>query len=310
MAAPVTTIAAVVMIIVVVLVLVLALLLRARRAPPAGGASGGSEDPAWWDADVTPRVRKAVRAYARRSIVPSLKRNDKAPFDRALRAALQDGPKRAALAEIKRYLRRSRLAGRGAGRGEAGRADWRAREVVELLPLNASGPYLDLGCGDGTITARVGKNIDARPTCVEVGPRPKGFPRNVRRVDAGAFAALPDEEFGVVTALMSLHHLTDPEGTIKQVARVTRPGGVFVVREHDLAACSLPSPEEARQYLDWIHIMYDLAEGLDPQAFVRSRYRTPDEWSAVLCEAGFSATGRVQRAGDRVCSYFATYLRK
>ena len=300
-------------VVLVILALLLAVLVAAsRRAMPTQRASahGGATD--WWDTPVDPAARTAIRRYAQRSIIPSLQGRDRAPFDKGLRAALRDdGARHSNLAGLGKFLLRSKLASSGAGRGESGRASVRAEEIVDILPPDAAGPYLDLGCGDGTITKAVSASLGCQAACIEVGPRPRGFPKTIRRVDAAKTAALGDGEFGVVTALMSLHHIPEPEAAAKELARVTRPGGTLVVREHSLDDCpGEMRPEVARQYLDWIHIMYDLAEGLEPSQFQRSMYQTPAGWSALLAEAGFAEQDIARRQGDRVCSYYATYRRE
>jgi SAM-dependent methyltransferase len=309
--APPSALLCVVLVVLALLLAVLVAASKAARAPP-GPVRGGAAGPRpWWDAPVDPAAQAAVRRYARRSILPSLQGRDRGPFDKGLQAALRcEGPRSSKLAGLGKLLLRSKLASSGAGRGEAGRAKARADEIIGLLPPGASGPYLDLGCGDGTITKAVAACLGGEAVCIEVGPRPRGFPKTVRRVDAAKTAALGDGEFGVVTALMSLHHVPEPEATAKELARVTRPGGTLVVREHDLDNClGRARPKVARQYLDWIHIMYDLAEGLEPPQFQRSMYRVPAAWSALLAEAGF-AEQVVTLRGDRVCSYYATYLRE
>lgn len=309
MDAPQVLIAVVLIILVVVLAVLCAAL--ASNSPGASRVVGGTARP-WWEDDVPPGVQKAVRTYAQRAIVPKLRRGDRAPFNKVLRDALRGGPTREDLAALQKFLRRSKLSGYGAGRGEAGRASHRAQEIIDLVPPGASGPYLDLGCGDGTITSAVSKALGVRATCIEVGPRPRNFPRNVKRVDAGKLSRLGAATFGVATALMSLHHLEDPDTILAELARVVRAGGILVIREHDLKECphEITSPEGARQYLDWIHILYDLAEGLEPEAFGRSRYHTPEEWAAMLARAGFVPVGSAQFRGDRVCSYYAAYSRE
>lgn len=140
---------------------------------------------------------------------------------------------------------------------------------------------------------------------------PKNFPTEVRWAREEPDGTLPflDDEFASVTALMSLHHV-DPgilPHLAKEIARVTRPGGVLAIREHDMKDCGLPE-KAARQYIDWVHILFDLAEGERIADLEQSHYRSPEEWD-VLFAADFTPVNR--QAHDRsACAYFASYIRR
>jgi len=291
--------AGIIAVVLVALVVLAAALLWRRSA--ARSVLGGAR--AWWDAPASPPAQKKIRAYAQRSIVPSLRPSDRKAFSRHLSRAL----KGRGLGGLRKVMRRSALAGAAAGRGDSGRAQARARKIVGLLPKGASGPYLDLGCGDGSITVAVGEALGAPcPTCVEVGSPPPGFPESVRRVDAAEMGELPAGRFGVVTALMSLHHVPDAKKAVAEVARLVRPGGSVVIREHDLGAAPRSlTPRGAREYLDWVHILYDLAESGEPAP--RAEYRPPKEWRSMFADAGLTSAGRAPGNTDRVFSYYEVF---
>ena len=49
--------------------------------------------------------------------------------------------------------------------------------------------------------------------------------------DAGRLAALWDEPFEAVTLVWTLHHVADPEATLRGVHRILKPGGRVLIGE-------------------------------------------------------------------------------
>ncbi len=103
---------------------------------------------------------------------------------------------------------------------------------------------LDVGCGPGTITvdlaARVAPGevvgIDPSSDVVETA-RSLAAPENCR-FDIGDTYGLgfDDDSFDVVHAHQVLQHLTRPVDALREMRRVTRPGGVVAARDADYAA--------------------------------------------------------------------------
>ena len=58
----------------------------------------------------------------------------------------------------------------------------------------------------------------------------------------------------LVTSLMALHHMEDPDAIIVEISRVLRPGGVFIIREHDC------DPPELAISIDVMHGLYGTHE--------------------------------------------------
>jgi ubiquinone/menaquinone biosynthesis C-methylase UbiE len=125
---------------------------------------------------------------------------------------------------------------------------WRTAEnsAGYLLPhLTSGATLLDVGCGPGTITADLAGRV-ARVTALEVTAdaldlaRAEIARRAVTNVDfaVGDVHALdyPDDTFDVVHAHQVLQHLGDPVGALREMRRVTRPGGIVAVRDGDYAA--------------------------------------------------------------------------
>jgi SAM-dependent methyltransferase len=102
-------------------------------------------------------------------------------------------------------------------------------DVLELLAPQTGERILDLGCGDGALTARIA-DAGARVVGVDTAPdfvaatRARGI--DARLVDA---CALPfQDEFDAVFSNAALHWMREPANVVRGVARALVPGGRFV----------------------------------------------------------------------------------
>jgi len=142
---------------------------------------------------------------------------------------------------------------------------WRTAEnsAAYLLPhLKSGATVLDVGCGPGTITADLATLVTpGRVTALEVTAaaldlaRAEIDRRGLTTVDfaTGDVHALdfPDDSFDVVHAHQVLQHLGDPVAALREMRRVTRPGGLIAVRDSDYAAFTwFPELPELAQWLE------------------------------------------------------------
>jgi trans-aconitate methyltransferase len=104
-----------------------------------------------------------------------------------------------------------------------------AMPVVELLAPRPGERILDLGCGDGFLTARLAAmgcdvvGVDASAAQVAAARR-----AGVRAETAAAEALDFREEFDAVFSNATLHWVRDADAAIASVFRALRPGGRFV----------------------------------------------------------------------------------
>jgi len=100
--------------------------------------------------------------------------------------------------------------------------------IERLLADTPAGPHLDVGCGTGALAARAA-SLGRTVVAVDADPQMVGISKTVV---AGAVleASLPDLPFGddtfdTVTANFVVNHVGDPRAVMRELARVTRPGG-------------------------------------------------------------------------------------
>jgi SAM-dependent methyltransferase len=141
---------------------------------------------------------------------------------------------------------------------------WRTVEnsAGHLAPhLRPGLDVLDVGCGPGTITVDLAARVaPGRVVGLDVSPDPLDEARELaRRSDVAVeftvgdtyALAYPDDTFDVVHAHQVLQHLTDPVAALREMARVTRAGGLIAVRDVDYAATTwFPANPGLERWLD------------------------------------------------------------
>ncbi len=104
-----------------------------------------------------------------------------------------------------------------------------AGPVIELLAPSAGERILDLGCGDGVLTAKLGAigcdmvGVDGSAAQVEAA-RALGLDARVMDGERLEFEA----EFDAVFSNAALHWMRRPDAVIAGVGRALKPGGRFV----------------------------------------------------------------------------------
>ena len=101
--------------------------------------------------------------------------------------------------------------------------------VFEWLNARSGERILDLGCGDGQLTAKIAElgaevvGVDASPEMVE-GARQRGLDARVCNAEALPFAA----EFDAVFSNAALHWVRNQDAMLSSVMHALKPGGRFV----------------------------------------------------------------------------------
>ncbi|MFE7773444.1 class I SAM-dependent methyltransferase [Streptomyces sp. NPDC057445] len=117
-----------------------------------------------------------------------------------------------------------------ATRGGVPRAAAAAAAVLSLVPATA-GTLLDIGCGTGLVTERLGRpglrvfGADSSHGMARIAGRRTGD--SVVRADVRRLP-LPAGSVDAVSAVWLLHLVRDARAVVAEAARVLRPGGTFV----------------------------------------------------------------------------------
>ncbi|MFZ2452717.1 MAG: methyltransferase domain-containing protein [Methylovulum miyakonense] len=155
-----------------------------------------------------------------------------------------------------------------------------ASDVLALLNPQAHERILDLGCGDGTLTAQLQHvgctviGVDASPDMVAAARR-RGLEAYVQDACALDF----HEQFDAVFSNAALHWMVQPEQVVRGVHAALKPGGRFVAEfggAGNIAALVGAMEGVFRQHPDW-------------GGFVNPWYfPEPDEYQQLLEQAGFT----------------------
>jgi len=100
--------------------------------------------------------------------------------------------------------------------------------------------------------------------------------------------AVPDQSVDVVTCYIGLHHAADRlEPFALSIARMLRPGGAFILRDHDAGT------PEMFKFCSAIHTVYNVGTGVPWERNVEEirRFQGIDGWSQLLTGLGFVDAG-------------------
>jgi SAM-dependent methyltransferase len=150
------------------------------------------------------------------------------------------------------------------------------RRHIESLALDPCARALEVGCGNGSISAWLAERVGPRGQAV-------GLDLDLSLVDVraprlelrqGDIVAGPVDPggFDLVTARAVLHHVTDVDAAIRNLAASLAPGGSILLIEPDFVPVSVVEPPEVRAFwsgwLAWSRdqgIDYHLGRTLAPR---------------------------------------------
>ena len=102
--------------------------------------------------------------------------------------------------------------------------------------------------------------------------------------------AIADASVDLVTCYIGLHHIAPPKLApfLSSIARILRPGGTFIVRDHDVKTPTMFA------FVSLAHTVFNAGLGL-PWEINRDELRhfvSVDEWVRRLAEVGLRDRGR------------------
>ena len=171
--------------------------------------------------------------------------------------------------------------------------------------------YLDVGCGNGTITIGIGSHLKLSPenilgadiaTWAGHDHKQESLPGFVFKPITSSSDAysidLPSGSIQFISMLMVLHHIKDEllPAVFGEIARLLGSSGIVLIREHD-------SPNEmVDSIINIEHGVFEVVlEGLTSgEEFGKNyygKYRTKREWRALFAQYGFAHLGTTKHSG-------------
>jgi SAM-dependent methyltransferase len=159
-----------------------------------------------------------------------------------------------------------------------------AAAFCDTAGIAAGQRALDVGCGSGALLAELARRVGAE-NVTGIDPS-ESFVEAARarvpgaRVLVGSAESLPfaDDEFDATLSQLVVNFLDDPARGLREMARVTKTGGV-------VAGCVW----DYRGEMTMLRTFWDAARALDPGAADEGavmRFATPEELGALWGDAG------------------------
>jgi SAM-dependent methyltransferase len=131
------------------------------------------------------------------------------------------------------------------------------RRHLEAFGVGPGTRALEVGCGNGSISAwlaeRVGRSGRAVALDLDLSLVDVRAPRLELRQGDIVAGPVDSGGFDLVTARAVLHHVTDIEAAIRNLAASLAPGGAILVIEPDFLPVSVAEPPEVRAFWDgWL----------------------------------------------------------
>jgi ubiquinone/menaquinone biosynthesis C-methylase UbiE len=165
--------------------------------------------------------------------------------------------------------------------------------ILKHLNGKKAGKYLDFACGDCKVTPYMGKGIGAGKDCVYGADIANwgNYNENTRNVRGMTFVEIPttgrypfnDNMFGVISCMMALHHVVDLHGTLGELSRIIKKGGLLYITEHNV------TNYVEKMLIDVEHAIYEIGHrqtfGFADTYIGNFKHWT--EWTYLLHQHGF-----------------------
>ena len=168
------------------------------------------------------------------------------------------------------------------------------KDIIKLLPNNAK-DILDVGCGTGTFEGilLLYKNksdmnitgIDGSPKCIEVA-KSKQIPNAVFLCGDAESLPFRDNSFDCCLLIEVIEHISDKEGTVKELKRVLRTDGTLII--------TTPNKEDVVLRLH--NLLMTLTMKITRQRIIhKDEYLSTKELLALVGGAGLNVTKLMTR---------------
>jgi len=140
------------------------------------------------------------------------------------------------------------------------------RRHIESLGVGRGARALEVGCGNGSVAAWLAERVAPSGQAVAVDLDLSLIDVRAPTLDVrqGDIVAGPIDPggFDLVTARAVLHHVTDVEAAVRNLAASLAPGGAILLIEPDFLPVSVAEPPDVRAFWDgWL--AWAVAQGID-----------------------------------------------
>ncbi len=182
-----------------------------------------------------------------------------------------------------------------------GRSISRVGEIRDLIAetdmpfVSNKVTYLDFGCNTGAITTEICRQLFVGQECYGVDILPVNNVTNnlykyIQIDEHLSTIPLPDNSVDIITSLMVLHHVDNPEHYIRELSRILKPGGIFILKEHNIDG---QNDTDGQVFLDLLHGLYTVAWAVNgqqenPEHCINysANYKKKEQWTEMLKEIG------------------------
>jgi SAM-dependent methyltransferase len=178
------------------------------------------------------------------------------------------------------------------------------RRYVELLGIGSGARTLEVGCGNGSVSAWLAKRIAPNGQAVAVD-------LDLSLVDAAApnlefrqsdivAGPIAPGDFDLVTARAVLHHVADAQKAVANLVASMRSGGAILLIEPDFMPVSVAEPSEVRAFWEgWL--AWSREQGID---YLIGRELAPALAKLGLENVGATAETAVYNGGSPWALYW------
>ena len=194
------------------------------------------------------------------------------------------------------------------------RTNQRAKEIQSLLreagyQTKPDDKILDVGCYDGAITKAIYETLMIKKEnaiCVEslqwVYTAEKEYVKIVRY--EGSKLPFPDQSFNIVLCLQVLHHIENLETIIKEIRRILKPNGIFIIKEHDNVSSNMTKLIDIEHFI-YIHIVHQK----DKIENYYANYKSIGDWTKLITQTGFQER-IIRRIPNTATNYYYALYEK
>ena len=117
----------------------------------------------------------------------------------------------------------------------------RYHNIIKNTPIeNTIGKYLDIGCNNGVYTVALGNLLKLNKSDIYGIDLGKFAGMSIEPIDGfnykdydGVNIPYDDNSFDLISMFMVFHHVNRPNELMSEIKRVTKKGGLILLREHD-----------------------------------------------------------------------------